>query len=1323
MNALTRSSMLRVVLFSGGRGASALLKLLAADRSVYLTVAINGYDDGASTGEVRRFLGDSLGPSDFRKNASRLALQLGTCPPALVEAIDLRLLRGTCPDPVATARQAVTAHPAVNARLDAFIAELEASKRPFDFSDCCVGNLVFAGSFLLNRRNFNAALDDFCGLLGLPPGTVENVTDGTNAFLVATASDGSVLSSEHEIVDGTRRNRIGEIYLIDRPLSDIERRELAAAGTSLARAVFERRRAAIRLNPRLASRIADADLIIFAPGTQHSSLFPSYMTPGLGGAIARNLRAIKLLVTNLQTDAEITDSSAVDIIERALFHLREKGTRCVPTPCLITHYLVNDPRHEEPARPHVPLGQIETLEDPRLVRIANYEDGVTGRHDAAKVLEPFMRAFRERREPPRVAVLLHDARSVNAVAQTILELVRGGVGDLPIDVTVLHLGEPFDGSFTGALPFGVQAVTAASDLREAIETGGFDYVVLFESSGRYRGEDVAGIATHLLLGRLDAVWGSRRLSTRDVEESYRFRYRRNILLGAISYVGSHLLSLACLLLFGRYISDTLSGLRAVRTADVLALDAPLSGGRTNQYLLVDLLRHQRDILEVPVQFLPLGTERDRRGRILDGLHSLWVLFNGRLRPGRPSPAPERAASVADPQVPAVTLLSRGAAVALTGSLAIALAALGGWSAYFYALLFLLATLSGLPLGFALFGRRHAAGWIAGTLFGYTITATAFWAVDYLRLASTQTFVAAWAIATAVTWAGCRRMRTPAVQPPLWRRADTAALLLLLLLVPALLTLPLSRVGTKDAEGNRQYRAYFTADFVWHTALVAELSKHERSPRNPYLASAPLHYYWTYFLVPATIASETLVEAQDALKVNAMAAGLLFVAAIFLAAWTWVPHRPFTVAAAVFLTIVAASAEGLGGSAALLHLGRPLVELRDLNIEALTSWAFQGLRIDGLRRSMWYNPQHSTACAVSLIALLVATTAGVRAGRRAILLAGAALAAGVMLNPFIGVVFSVIYAAAVLADAARSRSGVQPLLPHAAVAGLVLAALGWCVLNQVLDRVPDALRIGWFEPARNAPVLTLLLSLGPILVPIAIALRPRRSMSLERVWPPLAGMILSLLLMFFLSLRVDLFWVGFRTGQIFQVLAPALVARGLIEIERSRRRLAAVALGAGVLAVGSPTTIIDTYNAQDVSNRAMGPGFHWTVLLTPPAQEALAWIRTNTPADAVVQAEPVIRGRETWSLIPSFAQRRMAAGLPISLMRTPEYEEKSRQAREIYASGDAHAAWRSAKALGIHYLYADTTERRAYEGVSKFDNHPELFSPVFRNAEVRIYAVR
>src|SRR5678816_4010547 len=99
----------RVVLFSGGRGSGVLSKQLVKDPRVRLTIAINGYDDGASTGEVRRFLGDSLGPSDFRKNASRLASELRTCPTALVAALDSRLPRDTDREQAFAALNAVAA--------------------------------------------------------------------------------------------------------------------------------------------------------------------------------------------------------------------------------------------------------------------------------------------------------------------------------------------------------------------------------------------------------------------------------------------------------------------------------------------------------------------------------------------------------------------------------------------------------------------------------------------------------------------------------------------------------------------------------------------------------------------------------------------------------------------------------------------------------------------------------------------------------------------------------------------------------------------------------------------------------------------------------------------------------------------------------------------------------------------------------------------------------------------------------------------------------------------------------------------------------------
>jgi 2-phospho-L-lactate transferase/gluconeogenesis factor (CofD/UPF0052 family) len=671
-------SHLRVVLFSGGRGSGALTEQLVANPRIALTIAINGYDDGASTGEVRRFLGDSLGPSDFRKNAGRLARLLGTRPAELLQLLDLRVdLEGDsreAADALAAAvRQGAAARAAgpleqvgrlagvlpsamrdaVADRLDRFAREVRASAAPFPFRDCAVGNVVFAGGFLLAARDFNRAIDEYCMLLALPAGLIENVTDGTNAFLVALDADGTLLRSEEEIVDAKRRNRIADIFLIDRPVSEDDRSMLVLEGTDARARFLEEHAVSVRINPRLEGAIAGADLIIYAPGTQHSSLFPSYLTPGLSGAITRNLAAIKLLVTNIQTDAEIAGSSAVDIIERATFYLKEKGRRAMPTPCLITHYLLNDPRGDA-ERPYVPLGRLESLEDPRLVRVANYEEGVSGRHDATKILGPFVEAFLARwHATQKVAVLFYEASTVNKVVQSILEMVRAGVRDLPIDLTVVHdAPDPLDEEFVRSLNFRVSRLEgdeAARDraLRDLLRRERFDYVILFESSGMYNGEDVKTLASYLSMGRLDAVWGSRRLSVRDIEESYRLKYRHRTALGAISYVGSHLLSLMYLALYGRYVSDTLSAARAVRVADALKVPVPLAHKQANQHLLPILLGRKAEMFEVPVQFFSISPEQVRRTTPWDGVRAIGTVVAARLRR-----APRAEAPAAAPNAPA-----------------------------------------------------------------------------------------------------------------------------------------------------------------------------------------------------------------------------------------------------------------------------------------------------------------------------------------------------------------------------------------------------------------------------------------------------------------------------------------------------------------------------------------------------------------------------------------------------------------------------------------------------------------------------------------------
>lgn len=642
----------------------------------------------------------------------------------------------------------------------------------------------------------------------------------------------------------------------------------------------------------------------------------------------------------------------------------------------------------------------------------------------------------------------------------------------------------------------------------------------------------------------------------------------------------------------------------------------------------------------------------------------------------------------------------------------------------YLLLYVLAAAVGLPLGFALFGRRHAGAWTAGALLGYATTALALWVPIRLGLASPLAFVIAWAAASVAVKVSAGFLPQPLLAVPPWRARDSAALAAVLVLTLAIAVPPFLRVGAQDAAGNRYYRAYFTADFVWHEALTAEVAKFSSPPRNPYLALRPVHYYWTYYLPPAAAASALGDGAiETILKVNAVATAILFVCAIFLFAWTAVP-RAWPVAAGVAMAIAASSAEGTWALWRFWQRGVPLAEVRNLNIDALTAWwPPHGLRIDGLPRCFWWVPQHSMAYALGLIALAVANAAASGASLAAALVAGAALGGATAMNPFVGGVFSLVWGAAAAIDALGSGDAARRLLRCAVAAVPVVIAVAWCAANQMVEGAGGALQFGWLGEARHAPLWSLALSLGPVILAalVGTAVFPSRR--------PLAAAVLavlSLLLMHLVRLDVDQSWVGFRAGQMFLVAVPALIAAGWASTGLRRRIVIAVAVAA-VLA-GAPTAIIDSYNARDITNFSDSPNGPWTVTITPEETQGLEWLRRVTPAGAVVQMDPLARERSTWSLIPSFAHRRMAAGRPISLLGGTEdgseYGARSRRVKRMYETSSAQEASDIARALRIEYLWIDRVERAAYPGgVAKFDSAPDRFMPLFQNAEVRIYRVR
>jgi hypothetical protein len=409
-------------------------------------------------------------------------------------------------------------------------------------------------------------------------------------------------------------------------------------------------------------------------------------------------------------------------------------------------------------------------------------------------------------------------------------------------------------------------------------------------------------------------------------------------------------------------------------------------------------------------------------------------------------------------------------VGVVAALALVISASAGPLGWAYSIVYVAALAPGWPIGWGLADRRHPGAWIIGSLAGYGLTAVAICLPMALGRPAWWAFLLSWAAVTALSVVAARRVRAPVVRLPVWRRSATTGLAAVLLLTSLIVSVPYARVGEHDELGQARYRAYFTADFVWHEALTAEVAKGEMPPRNPYRASEQLAYYWTYFLLPAAVTSAYASPGPPApveafLKVNGIWTAHVFVSAIFLAAWVLVP-RGFVAAAATALTLLAASAEGLYATVRSLKNTGSLAPLKELNIDAITMWWFQGMTIDGLPRSIWYNPQHSMAVALGLAAMIIASRFR---GERPLAIgsiAGLCLGLALLMSPFPAGAMAIIVAATFgwhLLAAPKTWRAFAIVAVSAAVP--LAAALWWCFTSGMVAGAGGALAVGVSARAR------------------------------------------------------------------------------------------------------------------------------------------------------------------------------------------------------------------------------------------------------------------
>jgi 2-phospho-L-lactate transferase/gluconeogenesis factor (CofD/UPF0052 family) len=639
------SKPLRITLFSGGRGTASIARTLNATPNVALTCMINGYDDGQSTGLVRSLAPDMLGPSDFRKAFANLLQVEGPGGKAISKLLEARFdyrhkteydyLRHAHKDLIESMsyRQGECVRQWWSRGV-----ELMGSVK---LDGVAVGNVLFLGAFDNCGRNFNHALDSWNSVF-CTQSQILNVTDGKSLYLCALLEDGEVLPDEASIVaDRQSTAAILKTFLLERPMS---RRELdSLVGKSLEQKSKHLAQLSVAPEPSSCAieAIASADLIVFGPGTQHSSLLPSYLTRKIGDAIG-TAAATKVLISNLSEDFDAPQADIPRMIEAVVMALNTNAESIWSAKDLIDLVMVN---WSEGASPWgLPRGDLTC--GPTIWPGPWSIDGA--KHDGKRVTGGLITVAgsagdgRGGSHSPegfeRVSVVVPVLDEVKTIDRVLVDLVTFDWFSTGLAVEILVVdGGSTDGTLEILQTFpGIRVLRSdpksgrggalCLGLREATS----DLMVTFPADGEYLVHDILKLVKALKQIGPGLVFGSRSIKYANTDELVKTIYQNNRREYLVSKWGGFVLSLIVALMYRRWLSDPLTSIKGIHGDALTSMTLRGQGLQPEMSLITDAWRNTLPIAEVPVDYVPRMKIDGKKMNIKLGLGAIWALVRGRF---------------------------------------------------------------------------------------------------------------------------------------------------------------------------------------------------------------------------------------------------------------------------------------------------------------------------------------------------------------------------------------------------------------------------------------------------------------------------------------------------------------------------------------------------------------------------------------------------------------------------------------------------------------------------------------------------------------------
>jgi 2-phospho-L-lactate transferase/gluconeogenesis factor (CofD/UPF0052 family) len=317
---------MNIVLFCGGRGSTALIKEIARWPDANLTLLVNAYDDGLSTGAIRNAIPGFLGPSDFRKNLVSTLLQSGEKHLEIARIMEHRLRVNN--KEINSFREILNADAEfsliwnsfsdfrkkeLESHVTTFIRFLTSRNQIFEYEDCAVGNIIYGGAYLENGCNFQLANSKLCELIGVNANIVSVSNEETH--LVGILTDGTILRDESSIVNLESEFEISDIFLLAHPLNVDQLEALGDLSFDEKQQFLMETSKIPDVTQESRDALENADLVVYGSGTQHSSLFPSYMVLSKNG-VQPKAKIPRILILNLDWDFDIQGWDTKKFLEK-----------------------------------------------------------------------------------------------------------------------------------------------------------------------------------------------------------------------------------------------------------------------------------------------------------------------------------------------------------------------------------------------------------------------------------------------------------------------------------------------------------------------------------------------------------------------------------------------------------------------------------------------------------------------------------------------------------------------------------------------------------------------------------------------------------------------------------------------------------------------------------------------------------------------------------------------------------------------------------------------------------------------------------------------